>query len=82
MKVAEVVGSVVERDLLDALFAGRAHLADPVEKHMSPALPLVGGRAGVGRGRRAREGRRRDRRRRRSATGVVTRQDLLVYLAR
>ena len=34
---AEVVGSVVERDLLDALFAGRAHLADPVEHHMSAA---------------------------------------------
>ena len=37
VKAAEVVGSVVERDLLDALFAGRAELADPVEKHMSAA---------------------------------------------
>ena len=39
---AEVVGSVVERDLLDALFNGRARLADPVEGHLSPALPMIG----------------------------------------
>ncbi|HJY25701.1 MAG TPA: cystathionine beta-synthase, partial [Actinomycetes bacterium] len=39
---AEVVGSVVERDLLDALFSGRARLADPVERHLSPALPMIG----------------------------------------
>jgi cystathionine beta-synthase len=39
---AEVVGSVVERDLLDALFSGRAQLADKVDAHMSPALPMVG----------------------------------------
>ncbi len=40
---AEVVGSVVERDLLDALFSGRAQLADALERHMSPALPMIGG---------------------------------------
>ena len=40
--VAEVVGSVVERDLLDALFTGRAALTDPVGDHMSPPLPTVG----------------------------------------
>nr|MBA3523067.1 cystathionine beta-synthase [Geodermatophilaceae bacterium] len=39
---AEVMGSVVERDLLDALFAGRASLADPLEGHMSPPLPQIG----------------------------------------
>jgi cystathionine beta-synthase len=39
---AEVVGSVVERDLLDALFNGRARLADPLERHMSAALPQIG----------------------------------------
>ncbi len=39
---AEVVGSVVERDLLDALFEGRASLADPLEKHMSAPLPQLG----------------------------------------
>ena len=36
---AEVAGSVVERDLLDALFTGRAQLADRLEQHMSPPLP-------------------------------------------
>lgn len=39
---AEVAGSVVERELLDALFARRASLADPLEGHMSPPLPQVG----------------------------------------
>ncbi|WP_344312136.1 cystathionine beta-synthase [Fodinicola feengrottensis] len=39
---AEVVGTVVERDLLDALFSGRAQLADGLEKHMSAALPMIG----------------------------------------
>lgn len=39
---AEVVGSVTERALLDALFSARASLADSVEHHMSEALPIVG----------------------------------------
>jgi len=39
---AEVVGSVVERDLLDGLFAGRASLADTLDQHMSAKLPQVG----------------------------------------
>jgi cystathionine beta-synthase len=39
---AEVVGAVNERDLLDALFAGRANLADRIEDHMSPPLPTIG----------------------------------------
>ncbi|MBV9487747.1 MAG: cystathionine beta-synthase [Frankiaceae bacterium] len=39
---AEVMGSVVERDLLDALFDGRARLADPLERHMSDPLPMIG----------------------------------------
>ena len=38
----EVVGSVDERTLLDALFAGRATLADRVEKHMSEPLQIIG----------------------------------------
>ena len=38
----EVVGSVSERALLDALFAGRAALADALEPHMSPPLPIIG----------------------------------------
>jgi cystathionine beta-synthase len=39
---AEVAGSVSERALLDALFAGKAKLADQVETHMSPPLPTIG----------------------------------------
>jgi len=39
----EIAGSIAERDLLDALFTGQAHLHDMVERHMGPALPMVGG---------------------------------------
>nr|WP_221442755.1 cystathionine beta-synthase [Nocardiopsis algeriensis] len=39
---AEVVGSIAERDVLDALFDGRAQLDDPVEAHMAKPLPTVG----------------------------------------
>ena len=38
----EVAGSVSERALLELLFTGKAHLADAVEQHMEPGLPLVG----------------------------------------
>ncbi len=38
----EVVGSVSERGLLDALYTGQAHLADSVERHMADPLPLIG----------------------------------------
>jgi cystathionine beta-synthase len=38
----EVAGSVSERELLSAVFEGRAHLADAVSDHMSPPLPLIG----------------------------------------
>ncbi|MGE3288373.1 MAG: cystathionine beta-synthase [Pseudonocardia sp.] len=39
---AEVAGAVVERDLLEALFTGRAQLADRLDQHMSPPLPTIG----------------------------------------
>ena len=39
----EVAGSIAERDLLDALFSGQAHLHDMIEKHMGPPLPVIGG---------------------------------------
>ncbi len=38
----EVVGSVSERALLDALFEGRASLADALEPHMDAPLPIIG----------------------------------------
>ncbi|HEX5143113.1 MAG TPA: cystathionine beta-synthase [Mycobacterium sp.] len=38
----EVAGSVSERELLSAVFEGRAKLADAVAKHMGPPLPLIG----------------------------------------
>jgi cystathionine beta-synthase len=39
---AEVAGSVSERDLLELLYAGGARLADRVEDHMAGPLPTVG----------------------------------------
>jgi cystathionine beta-synthase len=38
----EVAGSVSERELLSAVFEGRANLADAVGAHMSPPLPIIG----------------------------------------
>ena len=38
----EVAGSVSERELLSAVFEGRAKLADAVSAHMSPPLPIIG----------------------------------------
>jgi cystathionine beta-synthase len=80
---AEIVGSVVERELLDALFRQHAALEDPLEKHVSAPLPQVGSGESVEdlmavlEGADAAivivEGK---------PTGVVSRQDLLAYLAR
>ncbi|PZT72164.1 MULTISPECIES: cystathionine beta-synthase [unclassified Streptomyces] len=83
---AEIIGSVVERELLNALFAQRASLSDPLEKHMSPPLPQVGSGEPVedlmavlgGNGAADAaivlvEGKPK---------GVVSRQDLLAYLAK
>jgi cystathionine beta-synthase len=79
---AEIVGSVVERDLLDALFSGRAALSDALEKHISPPLPMIGGGEPVSAAIAALEtadaalvlidGK---------PTGILTRQDLLGFLA-
>ncbi|MGV9671821.1 cystathionine beta-synthase [Gordonia sp. NPDC003504] len=38
----EVAGAVTERDLLSAVFEGRASLADPVSAHMGEPFPLIG----------------------------------------
>jgi cystathionine beta-synthase len=39
---AEIVGAVGEKDLLDRLFSGKATLADRLEDHMSAPLPIIG----------------------------------------
>ncbi|WP_327315556.1 cystathionine beta-synthase [Streptomyces sp. NBC_01235] len=78
----EVIGAVDERVLLHALFADRAGSGDPIEKHMSPPLPVVGSGEPVARMMSVLEGRD-------AAvvlvdgkpTGVITRQDLLAFLA-
>ncbi len=79
---AEVAGSVSERALMEALFTGAARLADQVEGHMSPPLPTIGSQAGVEEAIEAlreadallvqEDGR---------PVGVLTRQDLLGFLA-
>src|SRR5690606_13600684 len=79
---AEVVGAIAERDLLDALFNGRAQLGDPVEQHMRPPLPVVGSGEPVSRCVELlqssgavvvlEDGK---------SSGILTRQDLLAHLA-
>jgi cystathionine beta-synthase len=79
---AEVVGSIVERDLLDALLAGRARPQDPLGEHMSSPLPMVGSGEPVSAAVTAMEkagaavvlvdGR---------PAGMITRQDVLTFLA-
>jgi cystathionine beta-synthase len=78
----EVAGSVSERDLLDALFTGKAQLADSVAQHMGPPLPMVGAGEPVATARHelqtsgavmvVQDGK---------PAGVLTRADLLGFLA-
>ncbi len=78
----EVVGSVSEKELLDLLFSGDAHLADALERHMSAPLPIVGSGEPVAAATAAlaksdavlvhEDGK---------PAGVLTRQDLLGHLA-
>ena len=79
---AEVAGSVSERALLDALFAGHAKLTDQVEAHMSPALPTIGSTEPAAAAVSLLEGAdavlvHEDGK----PVGVLTRQDLLAFLA-
>jgi cystathionine beta-synthase len=79
---AEVAGAVNERDLLDALFTGKAQLSDRLDTHMSPPLPTLGAGEPVGIAMNAlsnadaalvlEDGK---------PAGVVTRQDILGFLA-
>jgi cystathionine beta-synthase len=79
---AEVAGAVNERDLLEALFTGKAQLADTLDKHMSAPLPTIGAGESVGVAMKALshadgalvldDGK---------PAGVVTRQDILGFLA-
>ncbi|HEX6683181.1 MAG TPA: cystathionine beta-synthase [Candidatus Limnocylindrales bacterium] len=39
----EIAGAIAEKDLLDALFTGGAHLHDSVDKHLNAPLPMIGG---------------------------------------
>lgn len=78
----EVAGSVSERELLSAVFEGRAQLADAVALHMSPPLPLIGAGEQASAAAKAlrdvdavmvvEEGK---------PAGVITRHDLLGYLS-
>ncbi|NAZ85220.1 cystathionine beta-synthase [Kineococcus indalonis] len=78
----EIAGAVTERDLLDRLFTGAAKMSDAVSSHLGPALPLVGGGQSVEEAREVlaradaavvvEDGK---------PSGVITRQDLLAYLA-
>ena len=79
---AEVAGSVSERRLLDALFSSNARLVDSVEKHMDEPLPTIGSGEPVGDAVTRLQGAdallvQEDGK----PIGVVTRQDLLAYLA-
>jgi len=78
----EVVGAVSERELLDALFAGTASLADAVSRHMASPFALVGSGENIATVRAALhdsdavmvidDGK---------PVGVLTRADLLAFLA-
>jgi cystathionine beta-synthase len=79
---AEVIGSIAERELLDALVTGRAAPTDPVSAHMSPPLPMIGSGEPISAAVAALEkagaavvlvdGK---------PAGMITRQDVLTYLA-
>ncbi|WP_309065463.1 cystathionine beta-synthase [Microbacterium sp.] len=80
--MGEVVGAVDEKRLLDLLFRGEAKPTDPVGAHVGEALPLIGIHTPVAQARTALAGAdallvTEDGR----PHTVLTRQDLLAYLA-
>jgi cystathionine beta-synthase len=78
----EIAGAVTERELLDAVFSGTAKMSDAVSAHMGPSLPLVGAGQSVEEARTVfstadaavvvEDGK---------PVGVITRHDLLAYVA-
>ncbi len=79
---AEVAGAVSERALLDALYSGEARLNDLVEKHMGGPFPTIGATEPVASAVEALQGAdallvQEDGK----PIGVLTRQDLLAFLA-
>lgn len=78
----EVAGAVTERDLLSAVFEGRASLADPVSAYMGDPFPLIGSGEPVSAATKAlgesdalmvvEEGK---------PIGVITRHDLLAFVS-
>ena len=80
--MGEVVGSIDEKSLVDAVFSGRAKLTDPLKEFMEPSLGLIGMHESISTARSAlantdallviHDGK---------PTAVLTRQDLLTYLS-
>ena len=80
--MGEVVGSIDEKSLVDAVFSGRAKLTDPLKEFMEPPLGLIGMHESISTARSAlastdallviHDGK---------PTAVLTRQDLLTYLS-
>jgi len=80
--MGEVVGSIDERALVDAVFSGRAQLTDPLAAFVAPPLGLIGVHESVATAREAlttadallvvSDGK---------PAGVVTRHDLLAFLS-
>ncbi len=82
LMAAEVAGAVSERDLLDALYGGKARLTDRVGDHMAEPLPTIGAgepvSAAVERLQEADAVLVQDEGK---PVGVLTRQDLLSFIA-
>ena len=80
--MGEVVGSIDEKSLVDAVFSGRAKLTDPLKEFIEPPLGLIGMNESVSTARAAltntdallvtHDGK---------PAAVLTRQDLLTYLS-